>query len=61
MEAELEARCNYHTLATLAVSYRGRLMYLYTQSKPGIGRTVYLSRPVVGNEPFAVLLADDLL
>ena len=36
-------------------------IYIRQSETLGLGHAVYLSRPVVGNEPFAVLLADDLL
>ena len=63
MEAELEARCKYHTLATLrSIVPKGvSCIYIRQSETLGLGHAVYLSRPVVGNEPFAVLLADDLL
>lgn len=63
MEAELEARCKYHTLATLRsiVPKDVSCIYIRQSETLGLGHAVYLSRPVVGNEPFAVLLADDLL
>src|SRR4051812_25842851 len=63
MEAELEARGKHDTLAILRgiVPKDVSCIYIRQSEALGLGHAVYLSRPVVGNEPFAVLLADDLL
>jgi len=63
MEAELEARGKHDTLAIL----RGILpkdiscIYIRQPEALGLGHAILLARPAVCNEPFAVLLADDLL
>lgn len=63
MEAELEARGKQDILAVL----RGILprdiscIYIRQPEALGLGHAVRLARPAVGNQPFAVLLADDLL
>ncbi|CAN5370957.1 UTP--glucose-1-phosphate uridylyltransferase GalU [soil metagenome] len=63
LERELEAKGKTELLATL----RGILpsnvncMYIRQSAPLGLGHAVLCARPVVGDEPFAVLLADDLL
>ena len=63
MEAELEARGRFQTLEML----RGILpkgvtcIYIRQSEALGLGHAVLCARPAVGDEPFAVLLADDLL
>jgi len=63
MEAELEARGKKETLKML----RGILpknvscIYIRQSEALGLGHAVLCARPAVGNEPFAVLLADDLI
>jgi len=39
----------------------GKLCYLRQQAPLGLGHAVWCARKVVGNQPFAVLLADDLI
>ncbi|OYW12947.1 MAG: UTP--glucose-1-phosphate uridylyltransferase, partial [Rhodospirillales bacterium 12-54-5] len=39
----------------------GSVMYLRQQAPLGLGHAVWCARHVVGNEPFAVILADDLV
>ena len=63
MEAELEARGRFQTLEML----RGILpkgvtcIYIRQSEALGLGHAVLCARPAVGDEPVAVLLADDLL
>ncbi|HET7062379.1 MAG TPA: UTP--glucose-1-phosphate uridylyltransferase GalU [Nitrosospira sp.] len=63
MEAELEARHKYDTLAILRSILPKDISCIYIRQPEalGLGHAISLSRPAVGNEPFAVLLADDLL
>lgn len=63
LESELEARGKQETLAQL----RGVLpkevtcIYIRQAEALGLGHAVLCAKQVVGNEPFAVLLADDLI
>ena len=63
MEAELEARGKSDALEMLRSIVPKNVSYIYIrQPEPlGLGHAVLCARPVVGNEPFAVLLADDLI
>ena len=63
LEAELEAKGKTELLETV----RGVLpagvtcIYIRQPAPLGLGHAVLCAKPVVGDEPFAVLLADDLL
>jgi len=63
LEAELEARGKSEILDTL----RGILpkgvscIYIRQSEALGLGHAVLCAKPVVGNQPFAVILADDLI
>lgn len=63
IEAELEARGKSETLEMLRSILPKNISCIYIrQSEPlGLGHAILCARPAVGNEPFAVLLADDLL
>jgi len=63
MEAELEARGKSDALEMLRSIVPKNVSYIYIrQPEPlGLGHAVLCARPVLGNEPFAVLLADDLI
>lgn len=63
MEAMLEARGKSDTLEMLRSIVPKNVSYMYIrQPEPlGLGHAVLCARPAVGNEPFAVLLADDLI
>lgn len=63
MEAELAARGKQDSLAILRGILPRTISCIYIrQPEPlGLGHAIGLAHPVVGNEPFAVLLADDLL
>ncbi|SEK40861.1 UTP--glucose-1-phosphate uridylyltransferase GalU [Nitrosovibrio tenuis] len=63
MEAELEARGKSDTLAILRRILPKNISCIYIRQPEalGLGHAVLCARPAVGNEPFAVLLADDLL
>ncbi|MFV8836435.1 UTP--glucose-1-phosphate uridylyltransferase GalU [Aquisalimonas sp. APHAB1-3] len=63
LEAELEAK-RKHALLELARSTlpAGVICTYIRQSEPlGLGHAVSCARPVVGDAPFAVILADDLI
>lgn len=63
MEAELEARGKSDTLAILRSILPKNISCIYIRQPEalGLGHAILRARPAVGNEPFAVLLADDLL
>ena len=63
MEAELEARGKNDTLEVLRSIIPKNISCIYIRQSEamGLGHAVLCARPAVGNEPFAVLLADDLI
>lgn len=63
METELEARGRHETLKILRGILPKNISCIYIRQSEalGLGHAVLCARPAVGNEPFAVLLADDLL
>lgn len=63
LEAELEAKGKTELLDILQGLIPGNVNCIYTrQPAPlGLGHAVLCAAPIVGNEPFVVLLADDLL
>lgn len=63
LEAELESRGKYKLLAQVRDILPSQVSCVYIrQPEPlGLGHAVLCARSVVGNEPFAVLLADDLI
>ena len=63
MEAELEARGKTKMLELLRgiIPPNVTCVYIRQAEALGLGHAVLCARQVVGNEPFAVLLADDLL
>lgn len=63
LEAELEAKGKAELLNVLQGLIPSNVNCIYTrQPAPlGLGHAVLCAAPIVGNEPFAVLLADDLL
>jgi UTP--glucose-1-phosphate uridylyltransferase len=63
LETELEIRNKYELLATVqAATPRGiNCIYIRQTEALGLGHAVLCAAPVVGDEPFAVLLADDLI
>lgn len=63
LETELEIR-NKHRVLELVQSIRPpgiNFIYIRQAEALGLGHAVLCAKPVVGNEPFAVLLADDLV
>ncbi|WP_460874922.1 UTP--glucose-1-phosphate uridylyltransferase GalU [Paralcaligenes ginsengisoli] len=63
LEAELEAKHKSELLDIVRNIIPAHINCIYTrQSDPlGLGHAVLCAAPIVGNEPFAVLLADDLI
>ena len=63
LEAELEAKNKQQQLQAIRNILPAHVNCVYIrQSAPlGLGHAVLCAAPVVGNEPFAVLLADDLI
>jgi len=63
LEAELEASGKRGLLQTVRriVPARVSCVYLRQPAALGLGHAILCAAPVVGNEPFAVVLADDLI
>lgn len=63
LEAELEMRGKTETLKMLRSIVPKNITCIYIRQAEalGLGHAVLCARPAVGNKPFAVLLADDLI
>jgi UTP--glucose-1-phosphate uridylyltransferase len=63
LEATLDERGKTETLAALHawMPEAGQVSYTRQQKPLGLGHAVWCARNLVGDEPFAVLLADDLV
>ena len=63
MESELAARGKTDTLKMLRSILPKNISCIYIRQSEalGLGHAVLCARPAVGNQPFAVLLADDLI
>lgn len=62
LEAKLEARGNQKALAqVIAPSELAHVSYVCQDSPRGLGHAVYCAADHVGDEPFAVMLGDDLI
>jgi UTP--glucose-1-phosphate uridylyltransferase len=63
LEATLSERGKTKELAALAagMAEAGRISYTRQQKPLGLGHAVWCARNLVGDEPFAVLLPDDLI
>jgi UTP--glucose-1-phosphate uridylyltransferase len=62
LEKMLEERQKYELLKTVrSISDMIHLAYVRQKEALGLGHAVLMARELVGNEPFAVLLADDVI
>jgi UTP--glucose-1-phosphate uridylyltransferase len=63
LEATLRERCKTDLLEELETGLPepGQIAYTRQQTPLGLGHAVWCARSLVGDEPFAVLLADDLM
>ncbi len=63
LEAELEAANKHDVLKMLRSILPKNVSCIYIRQPQalGLGHAVLCARPVVGNEPFSVILADDLI
>ncbi len=63
LETELEARGKKRVLEAVQSIRPAGINFIYIRQAEalGLGHAVLCAQPVVGNEPFAVILADDLL
>ena len=63
LETELAARGKHRVLETVQSIRPAGVNFIYIRQAEalGLGHAVLCAQPVVGNEPFAVILADDLL
>ena len=63
LESELEAAGKHALLETVrgVIPKNVNCIYIRQSAPLGLGHAVLCARPVVGNEPFAVLLADDFM
>jgi UTP--glucose-1-phosphate uridylyltransferase len=63
IESELQVRGKYALLRLVQETVPAHINCIYIrQSEPlGLGHAVLCAAPVIGNEPFAVVLADDLI
>lgn len=63
LEAELEKKNKRDMLEIVQNILPPRMSCIYIrQSEPlGLGHAILCAKPVIGNEPFAILLADDLI
>ncbi|AWL07231.1 UTP--glucose-1-phosphate uridylyltransferase GalU [Massilia oculi] len=63
LESELEAAGKHALLETVrgVIPKNVNCIYIRQSSPLGLGHAVLCARPVVGEEPFAVLLADDFM
>jgi UTP--glucose-1-phosphate uridylyltransferase len=61
LEAALGGKAELLAIARSVLPAGCRCIYLRQAEPLGLGHAVLCAQPVVGNEPFAVLLADDLI
>lgn len=63
LETELEAKGKIKTLRMIQniVPPHVSCVFIRQSETLGLGHAVYCARPIVGDEPFAVILADDLI
>jgi UTP--glucose-1-phosphate uridylyltransferase len=63
IESDLQSKAKYELLETLSGTRLapGQAAFVRQQEMAGLGHAVWCARYLIGNEPFAVLLADELL
>ena len=63
LEKELEAKNKTELLKLLQDIMPPHVSYVFIRQSEalGLGHAVYCARPVIGDEPFAVILADDMI
>ena len=63
LERELESRGKTAALAAIRawIPAPGRVAYTRQQAPLGLGHAVWCARSLIGDEPFAIVLADDLV
>lgn len=62
LELELEAKGNYGLLEEVRqISNMVNIHYIRQKEPKGLGHAIYCARSFIGNEPFAVLLGDDIV
>lgn len=62
LESELRLKAKEGLLAQIeAVSNMGNIHYIRQKEPKGLGDAIYCARSFIGDEPFAVLLGDDLV
>lgn len=62
LELELEAKKNYELLDEVRrISNMVNIHYIRQKEPRGLGHAIYCARSFIGNEPFAVLLGDDIV
>lgn len=62
LESQLETRGKHELLAMARhISNLGRVAYIRQKEAMGLGHAVLMARDLVGDEPFAVILPDDVI
>jgi len=61
LEATMKARGKSLEILTATLLSPGSVAYVRQQEPMGLGHAVWCARDIVGDEPFAVLLADDFM
>ncbi|MEI8210265.1 MAG: UTP--glucose-1-phosphate uridylyltransferase GalU [Methylococcales bacterium] len=63
LETELEAKNKTELLKILKATVPPNVSFVFIRQAEalGLGHAVYCARPVIGDEPFAVILADDMV
>ena len=62
LELELKQKGKLNLLETVkSISYMANLHYIRQKEPKGLGDAIYCARSFIGNEPFAVLLGDDIV
>ena len=62
LESQLESRGKHELLAIARkVSSLGRIAYVRQKQALGLGHAVLMARDLIGDEPFAVILPDDVI